>query len=173
MLRVCITILFITATLPAKLDIGQTIRLRSVSEDYPNYFVSRQSDDTVAISDSSRENLWIVKSSLRVEDKNAISLMSVRSGFLRHQGFDVRVDALGKISGGDASFNVEKGLAGKGISLQSVNFPGKYLRHNAGTGMRLEKGEDSEYKEDASFEVVTVSTWLGESALYLGNRIKC
>ena len=44
----------------------------------------------------------------------------------------------------DASFMVEDGLAGKGISLRSINFPSYRLRHYSGSGIRLEEIDESD-----------------------------
>merc|ERR1712136_92869 len=53
----------------------------------------------------------------------------------------------------DSSFKIVKGLAGKGISFESVNYPGHYLRHIM-WHLDLNKYQNSAlFKKDASFTV--------------------
>ena len=159
-----------TRTLSVKLDIGQIVRLRSVSDQSSNYFVSLKSqgaDKRVVISDSGVDNKWIVRSGLAGEGIS-LELESITGGYIRHSDSQAWVHPLDDtdLYKKDASYTVENGLAGKGISLQSVNIAGSYLRHHAGTGIQLEEWTDSqEYKEAASFEVVFDVFWPGESAL--------
>ena len=56
-----------TGTLSVKLAIGQTVKLRSVNDEYPDYFVSLKSlgaDNRVVISNSGVDNEWILRSGL-------------------------------------------------------------------------------------------------------------
>ena len=140
-----------------ELKVGQRIQLRSVN--YPAYFVSRRSDNKVVVSTSGVDTEWIVKSGL-VGDGSSISLECVSGGYLRHQSFSAWVQALdqsNKLYKNDASFMIEEGLAGKGISLRSINFPSYRLRHYSGSGIKLEEIDESDaYKGAASFEVVVI-----------------
>ena len=77
-----------TGTLSVKLDIGQTVKLRSVNDKYPDYFVSvkpQGADNRVVLSNSGVDNEWIVRSGLAGE---GISLKSVtRTGYIRHSSW--------------------------------------------------------------------------------------
>ena len=51
----------------------------------------------------------------------------------------------------DSSFRIVAGLAGKGLSLQSINYPDRFIRHR-GNLLYLEKKDKSKlFKGDASF----------------------
>ena len=132
MLRPCFILLLMTRTLISlKQDIGKTVKLRSLNDKYPDYFVSIKSqgaDNRVVISNSGVDDEWIVRNGLAGE---GISLESVTgTGYIRHSYSQAWVDPL-KNEGlykNDTSFTVEDGLAGKGISLRSVYFPNHLLR---------------------------------------------
>ena len=54
----------------------------------------------------------------------------------------------------DISFVMVSGLAGRGVSFESTNYPGQYLRHQGGR-LKLGASDSSElFKSDASFEQV-------------------
>ena len=136
-----------------ELKIGQKIKLRSVN--FPGHFVSRQSNGRVAISDSGVGNVWVVRSGLAGK---GISLESISGGYIRHRNFEAWVDPQTNqdLYKNDASFTVEEGAAGKGVSFRSVNFPERLLRH-AGYVMWIHQSDGSDlYRKDASFEVVEV-----------------
>ncbi|UQU61743.1 AbfB domain-containing protein [Couchioplanes caeruleus] len=80
-----------------------------------------------------------------------------RSGLrVRHRDFLGRVDPVTAASGAtarlDATFTVRAGLAGRGcVSLESVNFPGRFLRHRDFVIHLDVRQDDPLYAADATF----------------------
>ena len=74
--------------------------------------------------------------------------------YIRHQnsqGVLTKVGFNDSLARKDATFRLDFGLAGKCISLESVNFPGSYLRHQ-NFWIVLSKNDNSPlFKEDATF----------------------
>jgi hypothetical protein len=73
--------------------------------------------------------------------------------YVRHAGFDVRIDQ--NITGPDAQFRLQSGLAGSGtVSFESVNYPGYFLRH-ANNDFQLVRNDGSaQFAADATFRQV-------------------
>ena len=165
-MKFCLALLILTCSaLSAELHIGQKIRLRSVN--YPNHFVSRLSNGRVAISDSGVGNEWIVRRGLV---GTGISLESVTGGFIRHRNYQAWVDPQinQDLYRKDASFTVENGAAGRGITLRSVNYPRHTLRHS-GYNLWINSSNGSElFRNDSSFIVEPVQCWKWEA----GYRLK-
>jgi hypothetical protein len=83
-----------------------------------------------------------------------VSLRSIShtDRFVRHRSF---LGELTPVSSDqdqkDSRFIARPGLAGQGVSFESVNFPGYFLRHQ-NFQLKLEKREDSDgFKKDATF----------------------
>ncbi|MGA5298434.1 AbfB domain-containing protein [Nucisporomicrobium flavum] len=75
---------------------------------------------------------------------------------VRHRDFLGRVDPITAASGAtarrDATFTVRAGLAGRGcVSLESVNFPGRFLRHRDFVIHLDVRQNDPLYAADATF----------------------
>lgn len=74
--------------------------------------------------------------------------------FVRHRNFLLNVEVIlanDKLGARDARFRRVPGLAGKGHSFESVNFPGHFWRHQ-GFRLKLHKFvDDKGFKEDATF----------------------
>jgi hypothetical protein len=74
--------------------------------------------------------------------------------YIRHQNSEGVLSKIGfddSLARKDATFRLQFGLAGKCISLESVNFPGHYLRHQ-NFWIVLSKNDSSPlFKEDATF----------------------
>ena len=156
-MKLCLIILVFTSSVWAtELHVGQKIRLRSVN--YPNHLVSRLSSGRVAISDTGVGNQWIVRNGLA---GRGISLESVTGGFIRHRNYQAWVDPQinQDLYRKDASFTVEKGAAGRGITLRSVNYPGHTLRHS-GYNLWIHRSNGSHlFANDSSFIVEPVECW--------------
>ncbi len=72
---------------------------------------------------------------------------------MRHRGFAAWLDAPdpSELFTLDSNFRVVPGLSGQGVSFQSINYPGHYLRHS-GFAIFLHPRESTAlYHEDASF----------------------
>jgi hypothetical protein len=66
----------------------------------------------------------------------------------------------------DAAFLVRPGNAGKGVSLESVNFPGRFLRHS-GFVLYVHKNDGSAlFKKDSTFIVHSKGTSPPPSGLW-------
>ncbi|GAA5078070.1 hypothetical protein HNP84_009611 [Thermocatellispora tengchongensis] len=87
---------------------------------------------------------------------NRLQSYNFTDRYVRHAGFDARLDADPYIS--DSQWRIVPGLAnpaGDYVSIESVNFPGYYLRHT-GFDFVLARNDDSElFKADATFKRVT------------------
>lgn len=72
--------------------------------------------------------------------------------YLRHQNFLVYVTPVtSPLDGHDASFRIIQGLGGQCISLESINYPGHFLRHQE-FRLKLAPYEDSQqFRQDATF----------------------
>ena len=133
-----------------QLKVGQKVRFRSVN--FPNHFISRLSNGRVAISSSAADKEWIVRSGLAGK---GYSLESQSGGFLRHRNYQVWVDQRSEtdLYKKDSSFTIKEGLAGKGITFNSVNYPTHSLRH-AGYNLWIHNNDASNlFSLDSSFEV--------------------
>lgn len=140
----------ISSALTAELQVGQMIKLRSVN--FPTFYVSRLSDGRVAISNTGVDNEWIVTNGLAGK---GYSLHSVNRGFIRHRGYEAWVDpdSTEALYRNDASFTVEAGAAGQGITLRSVNIPERTLRHQD-YNLYIHPSDGSDlFKKDSSFIV--------------------
>ena len=170
MMKICLALLALASSvLATELQIGQKIRLRSVN--YPNHFISRLSNGRVAISDSGTGNEWIVRSGLA---GTGFSLESVTGGFIRHRNYQAWVDSQSNsdLYRKDASFTVEQGAAGQGITLRSVNYSGHTLRHS-GYNLYIHRSNGSDlFKKDSSFvvEPVDLQCWRWEAGYRLKSK---
>ncbi len=75
---------------------------------------------------------------------------------MRHRGFEAWLDPAAEdtLYHLDSLFEVEAGLAGRGVSFRSVNYPDRYLRHR-GFQVFLHPSDGSTlFKEDATFEPI-------------------
>ena len=74
--------------------------------------------------------------------------------YIRHQNSQGVLSKIGfndNVARKDATFRLQFGLAGKCVSLESVNFPGQYLRHQ-NFWIVLAKNDNSPlFKSDATF----------------------
>ena len=74
--------------------------------------------------------------------------------FVRHRNFLLNIEeilASDKLGARDARFRRVPGLAGKGHSFESVNFPGHFWRHQ-NFRLKLHKFvDDKRFREDATF----------------------
>ena len=84
----------------------------------------------------------------------ALRSANYRDRYIRHRRFMGEISKIvSALDKKDSSFKIVRGLAGKGISFESVNYPGYFLRHQ-GFALKLHKKEGSDlYKKDASFMV--------------------
>jgi hypothetical protein len=75
--------------------------------------------------------------------------------FIRHRNSLGYAEAVsGDLGRDDSTFRIDPGLAGRCISLESHNYPGQYLRHQAWR-VKLAPREDNDlYKQDATFCMV-------------------
>ncbi|MEU4619327.1 AbfB domain-containing protein [Actinoplanes sp. NPDC023801] len=81
-----------------------------------------------------------------------------RSGHrVRHRDYRGRLEPIRRGGGPDAAFRVRSGLADNGcVSLESVNFPGYYLRHR-NFEIRLDRNDGSAlFRQDSTFCAVTI-----------------
>ena len=88
---------------------------------------------------------------------------------MRHAGFVIRLNKTdgSSVFNSDASFKVVKGLAGKGISFESSNFPGRFMRHS-GFALKIDPKQNSDaYNKDASFIVTSPKYSTGQNRLCL------
>ena len=164
-MKFVLLLLIVTTAMTAELKIGQTVKLRSVN--YPNHLISRLSNGRVAISDSGVGTDWIVRAGLA---GTGISLESVSGGFLRHRNYQAWVDPEinQDLYRKDASYTVENGAAGKGITLRSVNYPAHTLRHS-GYNLWINQSNGSDlFRKDSSFLVEPKECWRREA----GYRLK-
>lgn len=164
-MKFCLVLALVSSALTAELQVGDKIRLRSVN--FPTYFVSRMSNGRVAISNTGVGNEWIVRSGLIGK---GYSLQAVSGGYIRHRNYQAWVDpeTTQTLYRNDASFTVEQGAAGQGITLRSVNFPGHTLRHQ-GYNLYIHSSNGSDlFKKDSSFFVEPVECWRLEG----GYRLK-
>ena len=110
------------------------------------------------------------------------SLKSATGGYLRHRGYQIWVDSDldSEQDREDATFKVEQGLAGVGITLRSVNFDQHFLRHSGfprpnGDKVKfnlwVSRNDRSEsFKKDATFTVEHVKCWKVETGYRLRNK---
>lgn len=79
--------------------------------------------------------------------------VNIANSFIRHRnGIGALTTVLSELDKKDSSFVMRPGLAGAGLSFESVNFPGHFLRHANGQ-IRLAKNETSDqFKKDATFQ---------------------
>jgi len=75
--------------------------------------------------------------------------------FIRHRNSLGYAEAVsGDLGRDDSTFRIDPGLAGRCISLESHNYPGQYLRHQAWR-VKLAPNDNSDlYKQDATFCMV-------------------
>jgi hypothetical protein len=78
---------------------------------------------------------------------------NVPGGYVRHRNLLGEVTAITAQDAADALFKLVPGLAGSGVSFESVNLPGYYLRHN-GFRIKLHSNDGTDvFRQDASFNV--------------------
>jgi hypothetical protein len=78
---------------------------------------------------------------------------NVQDRYVRHANFDVRIDQ--NITGPDAQFRLRPGLAGSGtVSIESVNFPGYFLRHFAFDFQLAYNDGTTQFAAEATFRQV-------------------
>jgi hypothetical protein len=108
---------------------------------------------------------WETFTLIELEKAGQVALQSFNypDHFIRHRNFLGEVTVIGtEMDRKDATFRIVPGLAeqnypslqGEYISLQSVNYPGYYLRHQD-TVVKLHKySEDDLFKKDATFRLI-------------------
>lgn len=77
---------------------------------------------------------WVVRRGLAGGPTSSLESRNFPGHFLRHRGGRLVLDRNdgGALFAQDASFSVEAGRSGQGVSLASVNFPDHFVRHFAG-----------------------------------------
>ncbi|MEU8694065.1 AbfB domain-containing protein [Streptomyces sp. NPDC048665] len=94
-------------------------------------------------------------------DPGCYSLMDAAGRYLRHYAFRIRLDADdgSVIFRKDATFCARSGSADGSLSLESYNYPGRYLRHRDNLELWLDPSESSTaYRASRSFVVVAPRT---------------
>jgi len=75
--------------------------------------------------------------------------------FIRHRNSLGYAEAVsGDLGRDDSTFRIDPGLAGRCISLESHNYPGQFLRHQAWRVKLAPREESDLYKQDATFCMV-------------------
>ncbi|MFY1690004.1 AbfB domain-containing protein [Plantactinospora sp. WMMB782] len=113
--------------------------------------------DRIGTGSWSRDRLdatFVVRSGLA--DRGCFSLESVNfpGYFLRHQNFRIHLHRRdgSALFAADATFCAVTGLAGRGISLRSRNYPSRYLAHS-GSELRIRTPEGAGERAAATFRV--------------------
>jgi len=76
--------------------------------------------------------------------------------FIRHRNSLGYAEVIaGDLGRDDSTFRIVPGLAGKCISLESHNYPGQFLRHQAWRIKLAPRDENDLYKQDATFCMVS------------------
>ncbi|MFJ8019304.1 sigma-70 family RNA polymerase sigma factor [Streptomyces sp. NPDC096311] len=94
-------------------------------------------------------------------DPDCYSLRDAAGRYLRHYFFRLRLDANdgSAVFQKDATFCVRSGAADGSVSLESYNFPGRYLRHRADRQLWLDPSENTAaYRSSRSF--VVAAPWV-------------
>ncbi|MGW3409164.1 sigma-70 family RNA polymerase sigma factor [Streptomyces sp. NPDC000888] len=89
-------------------------------------------------------------------DSDCYSLMDATGRYLRHYAFRIRLDANdgSAIFQKDATFCPRSGSADGSVSLESYNYPGRYLRHRDNLELWLDPDEKTAaYRASSSFVV--------------------
>lgn len=102
---------------------------------------------------------------------------NAQDSYLRHYLF---LGALSRIATpqevSDSTFKLVPGLAGSGVTFESVNFPGMYLRHFLFRITLMVRTPDPVFPSDATFKVVpglADSKWVSlESVNYPGHYLR-
>jgi beta-glucanase (GH16 family) len=77
---------------------------------------------------------------------------NIAGNVIRHQNSRGRIDPAGSVSPpADGNWTMVSGLAGGGVSFQSRNFPGSYLRHRNGEVWLDANDGSAQFKQDATF----------------------
>ncbi|MEE1831499.1 sigma-70 family RNA polymerase sigma factor [Streptomyces sp. SP17KL33] len=90
-------------------------------------------------------------------DPRCYSLRDGTGRYLRHYAFRIRLDTDdgSAIFREDATFCARSGSTGGSVSLESYNYPGRYLRHREDLQLWLDPAEDTAaYRTSRSFSVV-------------------
>ncbi|WP_329318664.1 sigma-70 family RNA polymerase sigma factor [Streptomyces sp. NBC_01262] len=90
-------------------------------------------------------------------DSRCYSLMDATGRYLRHYAFRIRLDANdgSPVFQKDATFCARSGSADGSVSLESYNYPGRYLRHRDNLQLWLDPAQNTAaYRASRSFVVV-------------------
>ncbi|MEW2395805.1 sigma-70 family RNA polymerase sigma factor [Streptomyces sp. NPDC046862] len=90
-------------------------------------------------------------------DRRCSSLRDATGRYLRHYAFRIRLDTNdgSAIFQKDATFCPRSGSTAGSVSLESYNYPGRYLRHRDDLQLWLDPSEDTAaYRADRSFVIV-------------------
>jgi hypothetical protein len=100
-------------------------------------------------------SLSLLMSDLSYSQPVSFISWNFRHRYIRHRDFLGYVEEIhDKIGEKDATFKLVPGLAGKGTSFESVNYPGYFLRHE-NFRLKLAKLTDTKlFREDATFYFV-------------------
>jgi len=119
--------------------------------------------DQIGLNDeqAAKDATFYLRDPLRrpVTDTNCYTLGAqyLKGYYLRHRQFRLvlaKFDQNDSNFGGDATFCLRKGLAGKGYSFESLNYPGYFIRH-ANFELWVNKNDGSTgFKRDATFDLV-------------------
>jgi Alpha-L-arabinofuranosidase B (ABFB) domain len=154
----------LTMDLRMPLGADQCFRLRARDEPGTEGCVSIQFSTKVCAHDATPGAFVLAGTRITLESFNNIG------DFVRHRWFLGEVTAINQFSlveRQDATFIQRKALNGaRAVSLESVNFPGWYLRH-WGFRLKLEQNDNSQqFANDASFFPVAPLTGFGFSVSF-------
>jgi hypothetical protein len=129
------------------------------STNYPGFFIRHKNYEgwiDPKISQELYENDASFKM-ISVEEKKSLVGQVVSMQSLNYPDYYLTVSEnhayIMHIHGSSAKWIIRKGLNGRGISLESVNKPGQFLRHQ-GYRLKLHKDDGTAlFKDDASFEI--------------------
>ena len=108
---------------------------------------------TVILSAGLAAGLLLTVRAASAQEETSFKLVGTDT-YIRHQNSQGVLSKIGfndNVARKDATFRLQFGLAGKCVSLESVNFPGQYLRHQ-NFWIVLAKNDNSPlFKSDATF----------------------
>jgi Beta-1,3-glucanase/Alpha-L-arabinofuranosidase B (ABFB) domain len=131
---------------------------------YLRHFLSQGFTEAVtASSDSTLKSdaSWRIVTGLADPACYSLQSANITNSYLRHSAFRLRIDPLenSDLYRKDATFCAQPGLSGTGVSLESLNLPGQFIRHassevwlSSGAGARPSDGATG-FAQDASWNV--------------------
>jgi hypothetical protein len=148
----------------AKSKLGQSISLESFASrgKHVRHAFDFGQVSEIKTSLDRKDATFRLRPGLAKTDFPCVSFESVNypGSYLRHSFSRIRIDRRehSELFKQDATFRLVPGLADPSwISLQSFNFPDKYIRQSKGH-LIIEEGNNEQFRKDATFRIVTART---------------